>query len=348
MKKNDFYEKHVLSYAEKIKNYLRSSDFRDFFKSVNGKYLYENYFDYFVEHTVGGKCIRGYELDLFYRIFGGTDERLALTAAVALELFESAVLMHDDVIDRSELRRGKPSAYVALGGGHTGTSRALCLGDAGLFTSVALLNTDKRLKKISPFLTEIFLQTISGEIADTDLAEKGEICDNDVIEVYLEKTASYTVLAPAVAGAVLAGVKLQKAKRLLTDFATDTGVAFQIKDDLLGIFESAENIGKIGASDIAEGKKSLLVSHFDKNATSEQKSSFYAIYGKGTPSPDEVKTVKDLLVATNARKYAETKANQAFASAKARLNVILNYAETSENLKNEADDFLSFLENRTK
>lgn len=344
----NFYQKYAKSYAEKIKNYVTSNEFADFFKSVNGEYLYREYFDRFISFTLGGKCLRGYALDLFYRLFGGTEELLSLKAAVCFELFESSVLMHDDVIDRGRVRRGKPSAYVALGDNHTGEARAICLGDAGFFTAVALLNANGRLTAVAPFVVSIFLRTISGELADIDLAEKPKIADNEVIAAYLEKTANYTMLGPSVTGALLAGATLKYASELLSDFSLQTGLAFQIKDDLLGIFEDQEKIGKTGNSDVAEGKKSLLVSRFDQKATEEEKSIFYSIYGKGAPSKEDEKTIKLLLEETGAREYAEQAMNDAFTAAEKHLDEILKRLSPPENTAEELRSFIAYLKTRTK
>lgn len=344
----NFYQAYAKGYAEKIKNYITSTEFKDFFKSVNGEYLYREYFDRFITFTLGGKCLRGYAVDLFFRLFGGTDETLSIKAAVCFELFESSVLMHDDVFDRGRVRRGKPSAYVALGDNHAGEARAICLGDAGFFTAVALLHSDERLTAVAPFITRIFLRTISGELADIDLAEKTEIADNEVIAAYLEKTASYTMLGPSVTGALLAGANLEHATDLLRDFALQTGLAFQIKDDLLGIFEEQEKIGKAGNSDIAEGKKSLLVSHFDQKATEEQKTIFYSIYGKGTPDKDSEKTIKKLFEETGARAYAEQAMNDAFSAAEKHLDDILESLSPPEKTAKELSLFIGYLKTRTK
>lgn len=343
---NDFYLEKIKPYADKIKAYISGDEFRDFFKSVNGEYLYNNYYDYFVKHTIGGKCVRGYLVFLFTKLFGGSETQATLKAATALELFESAVLMHDDIIDYGRIRRGMPSAYVALGDEHTGKSRAICLGDAGLITAIALLEDCPA--EVRRFLTRIFLRTISGELADIDVATMREIADNDVIAVYIEKTATYTLFAPCMCGAMLCDTLTDEISAVLHEFAMNAGIAFQIKDDLLGLFGNETVIGKNGDADIAEGKKSLLVSHFDKVADDNQKQLFYSIYGKGTPTQNAAKLVRDLLTSTGSRQYAEEQTSLYFKTAKNAANRLFDIIKPDENTKQEFFGFIDFLENRVK
>lgn len=343
---NDFYLEKIKPYADKIKAYISGEEFREFFKSVNGEYLYDNYYDYFVKHTIGGKCVRGYLVFLFTKLFGGSETQATLKAATALELFESAVLMHDDIIDYGRIRRGMPSAYVALGDDHTGKSRAICLGDAGLITAIALLEDCPA--EVRRFLTTIFLRTISGELADIDVATKREIADNDVIAVYIEKTATYTLLAPCMCGAMLCGTLTDEISAVLHEFAMNAGIAFQIKDDLLGLFGNETVIGKNGDADIAEGKKSLLVSRFDKVATADQKRIFYSIYGKGTPTAEEAETIRKLFTESVSRDYAEKMMSDYYEKALKQKSKLIRMINPDSETEKEFHNVTDFLINREK
>lgn len=343
---NDFYLEKIKPYADKIKAYISGDEFREFFKSVNGEYLYNNYYDYFVKHTTGGKCVRGYLVFLFTKLFGGSETQATLKAATALELFESAVLMHDDIIDYGRIRRGMPSAYVALGDEHTGKSRAICLGDAGLITAIALL--EDYPAEVRRFLITIFLRTISGELADIDVATMREIADSDVIAVYIEKTATYTLFAPCMCGAMLCGTLTDEISAVLHEFAMSAGIAFQIKDDLLGLFGNETVIGKNGDADIAEGKKSLLVSRFDKVATADQKRIFYSIYGKGAPAAEEAETIRKLFTESGSRDYAEKKMFDYYEKALKQKNNLIRMINPDSEIENEFHDVTDFLINREK
>jgi len=341
----DFYNKYVKAHAERLKEYISGEEFASFFKSVNGGYLCENYYDYFVRHTVGGKCLRAYLVNLFCRLFGGTP---VPKAEIAFELFESAVLMHDDIIDRGRERRGAPSAYVALGDDHIGKSRAICLGDAGLLTATAIIDEDGFPPAVRRFIRGIFLRTISGELMDVDVAEKREVCDNEVIAAYIEKTATYTILGPVTCGAMLATDPDEKTKNLLRAFALDCGVAFQIKDDLLGIYGDKNETGKNVDSDIAEGKKTLLVSHFDRVSDKNLKESFYAVYGKGRPEEKNVRFICEALEHSGSKEYAEKQMNLSFDRAEKTLCEIVLKAESSTAVGEEAFGFIEYLRNRQK
>lgn len=343
---NDFYLEKIKPYADKIKAYISGEEFREFFKSVNGEYLCNNYYDFFVKHTIGGKCVRGYLVFLFTKLFGGSETQATLKVATALELFESAVLMHDDIIDYGRVRRGMPSAYVALGDDHTGKSRAICLGDAGLITAIALLEDCPA--EVRRFLTTIFLRTISGELADIDVATKRKITDNDVIAVYIEKTATYTLLAPSMCGALLCGKVSEETATAIEIYATYMGISFQIKDDLLGLFGNETVIGKNGDADIAEGKKSLLVSRFDNVATAEQKRIFCGIYGKGAPTAEDAETIRKLFTESGSRDYAEKKMLDYYEKASAQKDILVNLVKPSEDTKKELQDFTCYLIKREK
>lgn len=344
---NDFYQESIKKYADSVRAFICGDEYGKIFEDVNGRYLFDNYFDYFAKHTVRGKFLRAYFVDLFYRLFGGKTSGETVLVAAAFETFESAVLMHDDVIDRSETRRGFPSAFVALGDGHVGRSRAICLGDAGLFTSIALLDRDGVPESLRRFATNIFLRTVSGEIEDVDLAERNEIADNEVIAAYIEKTATYTVLGPAVGGALLAGVPEEKAKAALSDFSYDAGVAFQIKDDILGIYGNRSALGKKD-SDVDEGKKSLLFSHFVRTAGDEEKREFFSIYGKGLGDESKNARVRELFENAGSRAFAEKAMNEKFDSAGRELERIFEDTGASDELKNEARELLAFLRTREK
>lgn len=359
----NFYESHIKPYADKIHEYFLSDEFFKLFSSANGEYFTKRYFQEFLQLISGGKCIRAYLADFFYRAYGGDCKDIALVCAAAFELFESAVLMHDDVIDRSPLRRCKPSAYVALGNNHEGVSRAICMGDVGLLTACVMLEncfltdnfefyknlnlTDlqkKRIFKAACIQKKIFLTTVSGELADIDLAQKSDFSARDVIEAYKEKTAHYTVIGPALAGATLSNATA-KDMQAIKEFGMHLGVAFQIKDDILGIFVSPDKTGKSSLTDIAEGKKSLLLANYLSFAPNKSTlDKFFKIYGNENVQQAQAEFVKSEFLNSSALEKTTKQMDEYFSKA---IGIIKNL-EIPDSFKTELSDFINYLYTRER
>ncbi|MBI2086201.1 polyprenyl synthetase family protein [Candidatus Daviesbacteria bacterium] len=198
--------------------------------------------DQFIQANKGGKRIRGVLVVLGYELSKlTTDYRQPTTAeggrpktedilkiAASYEIFHTAILAHDDVIDKSPIRRGQPSLYIALGGNHYGISQAICLGDAGFFLAQQVISESNFPDKEKLEALKWFNQTI----LDTAIGQMMDIKEGDSIIVARYKTAKYTVSGPLVLGATLAGVS-QGLIRVLEEFGENLGIAFQIQDDIL-------------------------------------------------------------------------------------------------------------------
>lgn len=184
--------------------------------------------DKFIDSCRGGKRIRGILVVLGYQINSKLAGKEIFKIAAAYEIFHSAILAHDDIIDKSLIRRGQPSLFQALGADHRGTSLAICLADAGFFLATKIISEanfpQKEKNEVLKYFSGIMLDTAMGQILDID---KG---DNLTIAKY--KTAKYTVSGPLVLGAILAGAKLGQLDNL-DKFGQALGIAFQVQDDIL-------------------------------------------------------------------------------------------------------------------
>ena len=205
------------------------------------------------------------------------DSDAVLLVAAALELIQACALVHDDVIDRSERRRGGPSMHRAMAkvhadaglsgdSEHFGVSAAVLLGDLALawaddlYTAgaQALSAVDRSLPVWRAMRTEV----LSGQLLDllgtaavsTDPAAQSR----DAMRVNRFKTAAYTVERPLQLGATLAGAAPATVAALRT-FGADVGVAFQLRDDLLGVYGDPAVTGKPTGDDLVEGKRTLLL-----------------------------------------------------------------------------------------
>ncbi len=265
------------------------------------------------EASEGGKRLRAVLVLLGYELLGQEPPDALLQPALAFELFQTAILAHDDVIDKSPTRRGKPTLYKQLEAtkqdAHYGISQAICLGDIGMFLAVRLVGTsnfapDNRLRAVNSFVNTL-LYTGIGEMLDIELpylpTEKEE---KDVLAIYLHKTAHYTITGAMQLGAILAGADDHYLK-LLADFGNHLGIAFQIQDDILGVFGNEADTGKSATSDIEEGKITILYTYAKPRLTAEQTQVMKNYYGKGNLTPLQADEVRQVFVATKALDYAQ-------------------------------------------
>ena len=249
--------------------------------------------------TAGGKFLRSSFLCLGYLAVAPDLPPAVIRAAAALELLQACALLHDDLIDRSDTRRGRPSVHRAVaahysGADHLGVSVALLLGDLALawaddlFVDAALCCA--RLDAVLPDWQAVRTEVLSGQLLDvlvtasppTDAA--AQLADAELINRY--KTAAYTVTRPLLLGAELAGAD-PDVRRSLSDYGQAVGVAFQLRDDLLGVFGDPAVTGKPVAGDLLEGKRTALVAVARQRLSGNPLAELDA--GLGRPNTDAVR-----------------------------------------------------------
>lgn len=265
------------------------------------------FIDIFIDQCKGGKRIRGALVKLGYSLAQGEPTKDILKVSAAFEIFQTSILAHDDIIDRSDLRRGKPSLFQALGGNHYGISQAICLGDLGFFLAEDLLARsnfpeEKKNKAISIF-SSIKQQTVLGEILDVYQPTQQTITKDAILNIIQLKTSPYSVIGPLSIGASLADATPELLEKIHT-FGDNLGIAYQIHDDILGIFAEEKTLGKSNISDIVEGKRTLLYWYALEKANEVQKEQLEVIYGKASPTKEEIATIQTLFNDTGAYDYA--------------------------------------------
>ncbi|MDR2180784.1 MAG: polyprenyl synthetase family protein [Synergistaceae bacterium] len=262
----------------------------------------------FREAGKGGKCIRGSLVKLGYEIAlnrPAGDE--ILPASAAFEIFQTSALCHDDIIDKSPLRRGRDSIWKAISRDadrHYGISQAICLGDVGLALSCRLVlessfGVNEKMKALGIFL-DVQTDTMDGEMLDAYMSQKKDYGDErGILKISELKTARYTTAGPLQLGAVLGGAS-QALLDALERYAVALGVTFQMRDDILGIEATEAEMGKSNTSDIAEGKVTLLAHYAMKRATADQLRQLSQIYGCEPVSEKERVTVQGIFQSTGA------------------------------------------------
>lgn len=250
----------------------------------------------------------------------GADPEAALSTAAAIEYFQSAALIHDDIADKSELRRGEPCTYVT-----EGTGVAINIGDLGLVNVLALVLRDQKLPAairadVAERLVQMEERTLEGQALDLGWVRDGrwDISVEDYLYMASHKTAYYSAAVPLVTGALCGGGAPDQL-RALDEFGMRAGLAFQLQDDLLNLVGDAEAQGKDFRSDITEGKRTLLVVWALAHLGDLQRDELLHILGRETTDAGALARAVELIDASGAVDYVRGYARELVADAKAHL-----------------------------
>lgn len=286
--------------------------------------------------TGGGKRIRP-AFCYWGRVAAGgapEDPTALVTAAASLDLLHVSALMHDDVMDSSDTRRGVPAAHLQFERLHRqrtgrglpeafGRAGAILLGDLLLVWSEQMLARSgldpQRLDMARPWVeamrTEVtcgqFLDVIAQSAPATATLEQALTTANRVVEY---KTNRYTVQRPLQFGAALGGAD-QELQEHLAAFASPIGRAFQFRDDLLGIFGDEELTGKPAGDDLREGKRTVLVAHALAAAPDDEAAELDAMLGDASLGQEQVQRGREIITASGAKEAVEATIDAAYEQA---------------------------------
>ena len=250
---------------------------------------------------------------------GHRSSSMATTTAAALELFQAFALIHDDVMDASDSRRGHPSAHRALstaytaGGGRSsrsdahGRSAAILLGDLALVWSDELLHSGvdpDALARILPLVADMRSELVYGQYLDLLSTDRLSGDVEAALRVVRYKTAKYTVERPLHIGAALAGAG-RDILEACSAFALPLGEAFQLRDDLLGVFGDTAETGKPVGDDIREGKATVLLALAVQRASGDDLRLLRGLVGHPDLAEEDIFRVRAVLEATGAREHVE-------------------------------------------
>ena len=257
-----------------------------------GRYLYSPLEGFTAS---GGKRVRPVLALLGAEAVGGRAED-ALSVAVAVELFQSAALIHDDIADESELRRGEPCLYRTAG-----TGLAINAGDLALTRVFEVVLADESLdpeRKVRALaeLVRMERHTLEGQALDLGWVHDGrwDVSPDDYLYMVTSKTSWYTVASPLCLGALVGGGSDEAARGLL-DLGISAGIAFQLQDDLLNLVGDASAQGKDFRSDVTEGKRTLAVVWTLEHLDAEKNRELVAILNQKTTDPDELARAVELI-----------------------------------------------------
>lgn len=271
------------------------------------------------EQTRGGKRFRPALVTQTYAALGGQNHHLAATVGDAVELLHTAFVLHDDVIDRDQVRRGRPNVmgtFVARArtasvttdqARHYGETAGILAGDlalAGAVREIALCGAAPAVTaRLLDLLEEVLHRSAAGELGDVRLSLTADSSMVETLAVAEWKTAAYSFQLPLQAAGILAGTETHVIAAL-SRVGRSVGTAFQLRDDLAGTFGTAGETGKDPLGDLREGKHTALIA-------AARPTGFWPELGSliGDPdlTPEDATRARDLLETCGARAEVESR-----------------------------------------
>ncbi|MFD3970101.1 polyprenyl synthetase family protein [Streptomyces cyaneofuscatus] len=305
--------------ASRVDHYLRLHLESKIYNSVALNHLARSITSFTLN---GGKRIRPLMCCLGYRATTTAELSPAVErCAAAIELFHAFALIHDDIIDKSDSRRGLPTLQHTLADrhadrgidSHDGMSKAILAGDMALIWADELFQhsgiSDAQRTAAQPVWDALRAQVIAGQYLDVDATGRLDDDLDAAMRIIRYKTAKYTVEQPLLLGASLAGASRTQAETL-SAFGLLLGEAFQLRDDLLGVFGTPEVTGKSRLDDLREGKRTPLIAVALRDAPAEHRSRLLQLLGNPDLSEDDAAEVRHILRSCGARESIENMINE--------------------------------------
>ena len=261
--------------------------------------------------STGGKKLRSALITLGYELAGKKYQGNIHHLGLLIELFHTALLIHDDIMDRDEKRRGEISLHTQFqqvgkkqhhpDPNHFGISMGINAGDLAFYLSWKMLSDSGFPAEQQTILGNLYsryaLRLIYGQAMDITNLPLSTINNEAILNIMRYKTAEYTGVLPLIIGAIVGGAD-EKELEKLKKYGLALGWAFQIQDDLLGLFGDTKQTGKPVGADIREGKKTLLMLELfnQKDATIKKRQK--ELLGEKNITEKEIDEMKNLLITT--------------------------------------------------
>lgn len=262
----------------------------------------------------GGKRLRPALVYHAYRGCGGRRDGAALSLALSTELLHTYLLIHDDIMDHAEVRRGQPAVHVRFGrqhrerawpgdSEHFGRSMAILLGDLacawagelyGRARAKAALPSPAGAEALDRAFSGMCEEVIVGQYLEMQLPCREDPGEEELLHVLRLKSGCYSVERPLELGALLAGAP-EASLRGLREYGAAVGEVFQLQDDILGIFGDAEAVGKPVGTDLAEGKVTFLIHHALRGASPGDGTRLRSILGRRDLGAGEVREARRII-----------------------------------------------------
>jgi geranylgeranyl diphosphate synthase type I len=296
---------------------------------------------------MGGKRLRPALFYYTYVLLNNETSEELLKLSIFFEFIQAFLLIHDDIIDKSELRRGNTTihkSYQKLAQSknytdvkHYGEMIALLIGDiSSLYINEIILDsnipTEKKLELLK-LCSKKIKDVLVGQIEDLNLSITNQFSEEDIRQVHKDKTVTYSFELPIEAGIIMADNVSKNKKNALLKFAEYIGYAFQIKDDILGIFGNESKTGKSSYTDLIEGKKTYLIWDSLQVANEDERQTILKTIGKENTDIKQLEKVKSIIQKTGALEKSEKRCADYVELAKKEL----------ENIRDENNDGWQFL-----
>lgn len=317
--------------SERIENEIKL-----FSSGSNGRGTKLGYvFPSLIDYCLSGKMLRGALVCLGSALFNPRPEPsdAALDIAAAMELFQSGLLIHDDIMDKDDTRRGQPTmhrllekherdstactaampqAISASSFAHLGESLGICVGDICYFIAWKLIN--KHSSEIGTLVSCELVDVCLAQMRDVRIGTFSDFPSlEEILEVYAYKTARYTITLPLCCGALLE--HRAEAIPRIEDLGLNLGILFQLQDDYLGLFGNENELGKPIGSDLKEGKKTPFMILLQAKMTMEEKAQFALVFGNEMLGMQDIDFVRNLVrrhgVDAEVRRLTEAYADKA-------------------------------------
>lgn len=285
--------------------------------------------------SVGGKRIRPLLVLMATDLFGKELES-SLGPAIGIEIFHNFTLLHDDLMDNSDIRRGKPTVHRKYG-----TNSAILSGDAMLIESYRYMATAPPaiLPELLALFTKTAMEVCQGQQLDMDFEKRSDVTESEYLEMIRLKTAVLLGCALKM-GAMIGGATSQDAE-LFYDFGINIGLAFQLKDDLLDVYGDPRTFGKNIGGDIVCNKKTYLLIKALKTSRGSQHEELQRwIAATQFDREEKIASVKNIYNDLNLRAISENLIEKYYLAALDALSSILISDERKKELVSLAENLM--------
>lgn len=295
---------------------------------------------------VGGKRLRPAFAYWGFIAAGGKDSDEVVRACASLEFLQACALIHDDVMDASDTRRGKPAIHKQFEALHNanswngsaklfGEGSAILVGDLALSWADEMLLTsglsNDQLIKAKAIYDVMRTELMSGQYLDLLEQVRGDITHERAETVIRFKSAKYTIERPLHVGAAIAGAQ-PDLTNVLSEYGLALGEAFQLRDDLLGVFGDSSVTGKPAGDDLREGKQTMLIAFANSNTSPSDKKFLVDHLGTQDLSIDTITKLQELLVTCGAHEFVENRISDYLARSLSALDPLPNGSEAKSAL----------------
>ena len=251
---------------------------------------------------------------------GGSLEKPVVRAMAALELLQACALIHDDLMDGSDTRRGKPSIHRHFETIHVqdeldgfapqyGLSAAVLLGDLALVWSDQMLNsaglTTEQFARVFPYYNEMRVELMAGQFLDIHEQTQKTTSVDRSMKIARYKSGKYTIERPLHLGAAMTTSASPEVFAALSAYGLPLGEAFQLRDDLLGVFGDPSVTGKPAGDDLREGKRTVLIAMTNDRQSEAQREIARKHFGKPDLDAQGVEILREIIESTGARAELE-------------------------------------------